>query len=83
MKEFLNLIKIDSNQNYQLEDQIAQIAKSIENWKQRSPSESFDPLCVWDDISSARQFFIDHYCMKFENTPLHSAILGNKIQLNQ
>jgi hypothetical protein len=77
MKEFLSLIKTDNGHSYKLEGHLSKIAKSIQNWKQRSPSESFDPLSVWDDISQARLFFLDHYCMKFENTPLHAAIVGN------
>jgi hypothetical protein len=54
------------------------VIKSMINWKQRNPSQSFDPLNVWDDIKTARQFFIDHYCMKYENTYLSNAIFGQK-----
>jgi hypothetical protein len=50
------------------------------NWKRRSPSESFDPLSVWDDIAQARLFFIDQYAMKFQNTPLQHALLGQPVQ---
>jgi uncharacterized protein YxeA len=47
------------------------------NWKERNPSESFDPLSVWDDIAQARLFFIDQYAVKFQNTPLQKTLLGS------
>jgi len=53
---------------------MTQIIQSIINWKDRSPSASFDALSVWDDISQARQLFIDQYAMKFEGTPLQNAL---------
>lgn len=74
MKEFLSLLKIDSSQSGCQEDQMTQIIQSIINWKDRSPSASFDALSVWDDISQARQFFIDQYAMKFQGTPLQNAL---------
>ena len=74
MKEFLSLLKLDSSQSDCQEDQMAQIIQSIINWKDRCPSASFDALSVWDDISQARQFFIDQYAMKFQGTPLQNAL---------
>ena len=74
MKEFLFLMKNDSTDT-------ELIKESILNWKHRTPSDSFDPLSVWDDIKQARQFFLDHYCMKFENSPLHLSISGKSDEL--
>jgi hypothetical protein len=78
MKEFLSLIKTDSGSSASKEDLLLRIAESMVSWRQRSPSESFDPLCVWDDIAQARQFFIDQYAMKFQDTPLQRTLLGNR-----
>jgi len=79
MKEFLKLVQTDSDKRTSKDELMAQIAQSMANWKQRSPSESFDPLSVWDDISQARQFFIDQYAMKFQDTPLQRALLGHPV----
>lgn len=79
MKEFLHLVKTDSDKSTTKDGLMAQIVQSMVNWKQRSPSESFDPLSVWDDISQARLFFIDQYAMKFQNTPLQQTLLGNPV----
>ena len=49
------------------------------NWRQRSPSESFDPLSVWDDIAQARQLFIEQYAMKFQNASLQQTLLGHPV----
>ena len=53
------------------------IAQSILSWKLRSPSCSFDPLSVWDDIAQARQFFMDQFAMRFQNTPFQQTLLGS------
>jgi hypothetical protein len=59
MKEFINLVKTDGSNTHSKDEIMKKIVHSISDWKQRSPSESFDPLSVWDDIAQARQFFID------------------------
>ena len=52
MKEFLSLVQdFNQKQNYNKDDQMKQVIKSMINWKHRSPSNSFDPINVWDDIS--------------------------------
>jgi len=77
MKEFLELAKTDSGAGATKDGLMAQIVQSMLNWKHRSPSESFDPLSVWDDIAQARLLFIDQYAMKFQHSPLQQTLLGN------
>lgn len=85
MKEFLNLVKIDTTRDEQQECNFTPVIKSISAWKQRTPSQSFDPLHVWDDISQARQLFIEQYCMKFQHSfpELHQTLIGNQLSQRQ
>lgn len=59
MKEFLQVTKLLSikGQNEMLPVMIDQ----VQNWVQRQPSYSFDKLCVWDDILTARKLYLRCY----------------------
>lgn len=69
MREFLTLFKQESSPNTmnQGDDHVHEIVKSMLNWKQRVPSQSFDPIGVWDDIALGRLSFIDQYSFKYQN----------------
>ena len=77
MKEFLGLIKAASDVK---DDKLTfRIAQTMAQWKLRTPSASFDPLGVWDDVTQARLFFIEQFSMVFHGTPLQQALVGNKV----
>lgn len=49
----------------------------MQNWKQRAPSHTFDPVAVWDDIAISRLFFLDQYSLRFQNQPMQQATLSD------
>ena len=68
MNEFLNLIKDDIVVKPESFDKkIQDITISMLNWSSRIPSQNFDRLNVWDDITLGRLFFIDQYSLKIKN----------------
>ena len=68
MNEFLNLIKDDIVVKPESFDKkIQDITISMLNWSSRIPSQNFDRLNVWDDITLGLLFFIDQYSLKIKN----------------
>lgn len=55
------------------------VISSMLAWRQRLPSQSFDPLNIWDDVSCARLFFIDQYCLKFSEERLQEALVKRNL----
>lgn len=75
MSEFLSLIKdADRQSESSKRRHINRVISSMLAWRQRLPSQSFDPLNIWDDVSCARLFFIDQYCLKFSEDQLQEAL---------
>lgn len=78
MREFLTHIKDTSSADeHERAVQIDLVIKSMENWKQRVPSHTFDPMAVWDDIATSRLFFLDQYSLRFQNQPKLQARLSD------
>jgi hypothetical protein len=70
MREFLTLIKSSSpvagDDQQRDSDQIDRVIKSMQHWKQRVPSHTYDRIAVWDDIATSRMFFIDQYSIQLK-----------------
>jgi len=61
MKEFLQVTKLLSIKGQ--DEMLPVIQEQVHNWVQRQPSYSFDKLSVWDDILTARKFYLRCYDM--------------------